>query len=177
MKIQSWQCSWRCITFFLCKLVWWSDPWFFFSIKSDSLSLTMNFMFFVAYLMQRVNMTLDCVIWDPYWVLVDTFASCIIFESSIRRSLPSRIPLRTASWIMRLSIWTAWRAPSHYLNQCWNIVNWALRNKLQWNLDRNQQIFIQENISKMSSGKWRPFCFGINVLTQRGRLNMYASMN
>ena len=24
-------------------------------------------------------------------------------------------------------------APSHYLNQCWNIVNWTLRNKpLQW---------------------------------------------
>ena len=23
---------------------------------------------------------------------------------------------------------------SHYLNQCWHIVNWTLRNKLQWNL-------------------------------------------
>ena len=23
--------------------------------------------------------------------------------------------------------------PSHFLNQCWNIVNWTLRNKLQWN--------------------------------------------
>ena len=36
-------------------------------------------------------------------------------------------------------------APSHYLNQCWNIVNWTLRNKLQWNLNRNSNIFIQEN--------------------------------
>ena len=25
-----------------------------------------------------------------------------------------------------------WTAPSHYLNQCWNIVNWTLGNKLQW---------------------------------------------
>ena len=25
----------------------------------------------------------------------------------------------------------------HYLNQCWNIVNWTLRNKLQWNNNRN----------------------------------------
>ena len=37
----------------------------------------------------------------------------------------------------------AWSAPSHYLNQCWNIVNWTLRNKLQWNFNRNSNIFIQ----------------------------------
>ena len=35
--------------------------------------------------------------------------------------------------------------PSHYQNQCWIIVNWTLRNKLQWNLNRNSNIFIQEN--------------------------------
>ena len=39
----------------------------------------------------------------------------------------------------------AWTAPSHYLNQCWNIVHWTLRNKLQWNLNRNSYIFIHEN--------------------------------
>ena len=53
----------------------------------------------------------------------------------------------------------AWTAPSHYLNQCWNIV----RNKLQWNLDRNSYIFIQENASGnivcekaaiLSRGRW-----------------------
>ena len=36
-------------------------------------------------------------------------------------------------------------APSHYLNQCWNIVNWNSRNKLQWYVNRNSYIFIQEN--------------------------------
>ena len=35
-------------------------------------------------------------------------------------------------------------APSHYLNQCWNIVNWTLGNKFQWNPNRNWYIFIQE---------------------------------
>ena len=35
--------------------------------------------------------------------------------------------------------------PSHYLNQCWFIVNWTLTNKLQWNFNRNSSIFIQEN--------------------------------
>ena len=33
----------------------------------------------------------------------------------------------------------------HYLNQCWNIVNWTLKNKLQRNFDRNSNILIQEN--------------------------------
>ena len=39
----------------------------------------------------------------------------------------------------------AWPAPSHYLNQCWNVVNWTLENKLQWNFNQNSNIFIQEN--------------------------------
>ena len=38
-----------------------------------------------------------------------------------------------------------WSAPSHYLNQCWNIVNWSLGSKLQWNTNRKSHIFIQEN--------------------------------
>ena len=32
-----------------------------------------------------------------------------------------------------------------YLNQCCNIVNWTVGNKLQWNLNRNSCIFIQES--------------------------------
>ena len=36
-------------------------------------------------------------------------------------------------------------APSHYLNQCCYIVNWTFRNKLQWNLNRNTKLSIQEN--------------------------------
>ena len=37
------------------------------------------------------------------------------------------------------------RVPSHYLIQCWNIVNWTSGNKFQWNLNQNLYIFIQEN--------------------------------
>ena len=37
-------------------------------------------------------------------------------------------------------------APSHYMNQCWNTVNSNLRNKLQWNLERNSYIFVHENV-------------------------------
>ena len=39
----------------------------------------------------------------------------------------------------------AWSAPSHYQNQCWNIVQKTPRNKLQWNFNRNSNTFIQEN--------------------------------
>ena len=36
-------------------------------------------------------------------------------------------------------------SPSHYLNQCWEIVVWTTRNLLKWNPNRNPYIFIQEN--------------------------------
>ena len=54
-----------------------------------------------------------------------------------------------------------WPVPSHYLNQCWNIVNLNLRNKLQWNLKRNSHIIIQENafenvVCKMAPNSSRP---------------------
>ena len=34
---------------------------------------------------------------------------------------------------------------SHFLNQCWRIVNWNMGNIPQWNLDENTIIFIQQN--------------------------------
>ena len=40
--------------------------------------------------------------------------------------------------------------PSHYLNQCWKIVNSKLRNKLQWNLKWNSYIFIRENAFELT---------------------------
>ena len=45
------------------------------------------------------------------------------------------------------------------LKQCQSIINWTIGNKLQWNFNRNQYIFIPENVYlKMLSVKWRPFC-------------------
>ena len=35
--------------------------------------------------------------------------------------------------------------PSHYLNQYWNITNWTIGNKLRWNFNRQQYVFILEN--------------------------------
>ena len=36
----------------------------------------------------------------------------------------------------------AYSAPSHYLNQYWVIVNWTLKNKLQWNFSNKSNFFI-----------------------------------
>ena len=57
----------------------------------------------------------------------------------------------------------AWPASSHYLNQCWNIVDWTLRNKIQWNLNRNSCIFIEWNafenvVWEMAAILSRPQC-------------------
>ena len=57
-----------------------------------------------------------------------------------------------------------WSAPSHYLNQWMDIIYWTLRHKLQWNINRNSWISIQENSIKMSSAKCWPFCLSLNVL-------------
>ena len=41
-------------------------------------------------------------------------------------------------------IMVAGQATSHCMNQCWKKVNWTLWSKLEWNLNRNKHIFIQE---------------------------------
>ena len=41
-----------------------------------------------------------------------------------------------------------WIGSALFLNQCWIIVNWILRNKLQWNFNQNTNFFIHENASK-----------------------------
>ena len=64
---------------------------------------------------------------------------------------------------MEWRIYVAWTALSHYLNKCCNIVNWNLRNKLQWNFKRNSYIFIQENALECVVCEM-PLCLGLNVL-------------
>ena len=51
----------------------------------------------------------------------------------------------------------------HYLNQCCNIVNWALRNKCQGNRNRNSYIFNHEKalenvVREMAGILSRPKC-------------------
>ena len=65
-------------------------------------------------------------------------------------------------WVKRP---VTWLAPSHYLNQRWNIVNLAIGNKLQWNFNRNQYIFIGKNAFKIV------VCEMAAILSRKGRGN------
>ena len=60
-----------------------------------------------------------------------------------------------------------WPAPHHHQNQCCNIVNSSIRNKLQWNCKRNPYISFQENtfentICEMAVVLPRPQCSNQN---------------
>ena len=55
------------------------------------------------------------------------------------------------------------------MNQCWNVVNWSIRNKLHWNFNRNSNILIQENalqnvVCQMASILSRPQCVNTSPL-------------
>ena len=54
-------------------------------------------------------------------------------------------------------------APSHCLNQCWNFVDYTLRNKFQWTFNRNSYILSEENA--FENYICEMFCFSFNVLT------------
>ena len=61
----------------------------------------------------------------------------------------------------------AWSAPSHYLNQCWHIVNWSFRNILQWIIIEIHTFFVKENIFKNIVGKMVAILSCPNVLIYR----------
>ena len=55
---------------------------------------------------------------------------------------------------------------SHYLNQYSVIVNWTIRNKLQW-------FFLIKCKTFHSSAKWRPFCPGEDELSHDWVITSY----
>ena len=63
----------------------------------------------------------------------------------------------TIAEIKSLTHWGTWSVR----NRCWNIVNWTLRNKLQWYFSK-MHLFQH---MKMPSAKWQLFCLGLNVFS------------
>ena len=68
----------------------------------------------------------------------------------------------------------AFSAPSHYLNQCWIIVNLTIGNKLQWNLNRNPYIFIQEN--EFQNVVW-PQCVKLSSLAASEAIEFWSNFD
>ena len=50
-------------------------------------------------------------------------------------------------------------APCHYLNQCCLVVNWPLRNTIQWNSNQDTRLFIMKVHLKLSSAKTAAILF------------------
>ena len=61
-------------------------------------------------------------------------------------------------WVRKWLV--TYSAPNHYLHQCWNIINWTLRNKFQWNFNQRINFSFKNMHLKISSVKWQPFCSG-----------------
>ena len=63
----------------------------------------------------------------------------------------------TISWKPTALPWlVACSVPSHYLDQCWLIVNWTLRNKLHRNSNKSTQLSFMKMSLKMLFAKWCP---------------------
>ena len=55
-------------------------------------------------------------------------------------------------------------APSHYLNQCWNIINWTPTHNFSEIPIEIHTFSLKKIHLKMASEKWHPFCICLNVL-------------
>ena len=54
---------------------------------------------------------------------------------------------------------------SHYLDQCWVIVNRAIANRFQWNLNQNKTVFIHKNAFANVVGKIATIPLCIDLLS------------
>ena len=70
--------------------------------------------------------------------------AAIMFQPQFVNSSPHRCVSESDQHCFRQWL-AACSAPSHYLNQCWLLVNWTLRDKLQGNSDQNTKLFIHRN--------------------------------
>ena len=61
----------------------------------------------------------------------------------------------------------AWLAPSHYLNQCWYIVELTIRQKFSEITIEIVTFLFKKMHLKMSSAKQHPFCIGLKVVATK----------
>ena len=85
-----------------------------------------------------------CIYVRSRWLTVQLITRRPSSTSEFKLISPSAAHMR--QWIRSaLGQTVACSTPSHYLNQCWVIINWTLRKKLQWNFNQNANPFIHEN--------------------------------
>ena len=96
-------------------------------------------------------------------------------KTSLNSSPPSAPHLRqwTGSTLVQIMACRL-SAPSHYLDQCWNIFNWTLRNKLKWNLNQNTKLSIHEiTFVSPAPPALVIFCYKCTCSTVMGPINLF----
>ena len=109
------------------------------------------FVFFITFLVP-VNVACRTLLWQLSWYPTITVKLLqLTWRSDIGLThLPLVLHMCVCEsgqhWFRQWLV--PWSAPSHYLNQRWNIGNWTRGNKLQWNFNQNTEIFIHKNASE-----------------------------
>ena len=108
-----------------------------------------------------------------YWIYTITWA-LLSKRKNVNRLSISQINLadvlthggewRINATIDDTAIGSDWFVPSHYLNQCWHVGNWTVRNKHHSNVYQNTFFPYETKNLKMLSGKWQPCFIGLNAL-------------
>ena len=112
-----------------------------------------SFMFF-KYRKQFADHTFKCILFNENDCILTKTSSKCVHKGPIGNQ---NVKINTPTY--------AYTALSQYLYQCWLIVNWTIRNKLQWNL-YSDIIFIQENAFENVVREMAPICLGLNILKQ-----------
>ena len=122
------------------------------------------------------------LIWPALWILLEVPSVSSLMANlrlclgtQWRHDINTHSSFHARSWHFRNWL-VALSAPSHYLSQCWNIVNSNFSNKLQWNLKRNSCILVKKMHLNISSEIWRSCCLVLNVLI-RALLKSESSAN
>ena len=69
------------------------------------------------------------------------------------------------SWSSLIKVMaSSFLVPSHYLNQCWCIMNQTLENKIKWNLNQNINIFIHKHAFENITCKMTAILLGVGSI-------------
>ena len=162
-------------------ITWWIQPWYLLSLKpsagnihhccimlADNGIINQGFEASISFTQSPVPMQWRLITHTgcSELLVTVTYQGCgtTFCPATINSLRPSDACMRWYKYQHWFRWWlVAWSAPSHYLNQWWNIVNCTLRNKLQWNFNWNSNIFIQEYaleyvVCEMASILSRPQC-------------------
>ena len=118
------------------------------------------------YSVEMLRLKYSSVIWVPLWLFISCRAELNHWERV------THICVGNLNIIGSDNGLSPGRRQANYLNQCCNVVNWALGTNFSEILIEIYIFSFKKMHLKMPSGKWRPFWLGLNVLIV-GSIKLY----